>query len=380
VSLPPYPSVALEVQRLVQQADFGIADLLAYVSSDAALAATVLKVANSAVYGRGQIASLQQALSRLGASEVVRLALACGLAAVGRRSGVLGSLRRQAWQDSLASAVICQLLAERRKLDQDVAFASGLLHDFGWLIGISAIEDLIAERPEEPARSEADWSAMVQRWHVRLGIALAARWQLPDLLRQVIWLHHTQDSSKSAHAALVDLVAASDSVLRLLSQKPGLTAADLSGVLYLRGDEPEGLAEALPGLPAILHAFGGEPAEAQPPSKVAPPQTTLSDRQRPLTLAVSQVSPRRRGPYRMLGIAAGGWSMIGREPIPENQLIGLEVGDAPEPLRLWARTTLCAKEGEGWKLECKPFALDGVALGRWNELVRGAGAAKTSRP
>ena len=50
-SLPPYPAVALRVQNAMGRPDFGLAEVAHLVSADAALAADVLRCANSRCTG-----------------------------------------------------------------------------------------------------------------------------------------------------------------------------------------------------------------------------------------------------------------------------------------------------------------------------------------
>src|SRR5258708_1695564 len=95
--VPPYPAVALKLGEIVRRQSFGLPDILAVLSSDQSLVADVLRCANSAFFNRGQVTSLQQAVLRIGADEVGRLALAAGLASQIRSPGSLQILKRQIW-------------------------------------------------------------------------------------------------------------------------------------------------------------------------------------------------------------------------------------------------------------------------------------------
>jgi HD-like signal output (HDOD) protein len=375
VQVPPYPTVALKLQAVVREKDFGIADLLKHVSSDAALAANVLKLANSALYSRGGISSLPQALGMIGSVEVVRLALVEGLSGFSESAGSLLSLRRKLWQDGVASAVICQLLARKRGLSEDEAFIGGLLHDFGWLIGLGALEQALIEHPTVAPRSAGQWSIMLNRWHVRLGQALATKWKLPALLHEVIAHHHSPAQASPAHAALVELVALGDAVLGQLSTHAGLTADDLVQETGVSEAEAVALARALPEMPGFITAFGPPTSatSAEPaPSRLVSPGPLVPAGFRALSVAVMQVSPRKRGPYGVTAIGTSSCLLTGKEPLPVNQLIEVELQLQGRPLRLWARTVECREESGAFLLECKPFALNGEALKQWNDLYRNA--------
>src|SRR5882724_6862078 len=99
VAVPPYPAVAMKLGELVRRDAYGLPDLVKILASDAALAADLLRCANSSVYARGEpVTTLSQAVTRLGAQEVSRLALASALAAQNQAPGPLQTMKRQTWQ------------------------------------------------------------------------------------------------------------------------------------------------------------------------------------------------------------------------------------------------------------------------------------------
>jgi HD-like signal output (HDOD) protein len=372
VKVPPYPAVAIRLGEFVRREDYSLQDIINVVSADQALAAEVIRCANSALYGRGEVTSLQQAVKRVGANEVVRLALVSGLAAATRAAGGLISLKRRVWQDGVASAVICQVLARGRGLKSDDAFLCGLLHDFGWVLGLATLEEILHQHPEVAARDEQSWRALVDRLHIELGMVLAARWNLPELFSDAISLHHEADYAQSAHAATIEVVALSDKVVALLAERPHISAADLSQQLLLKPGEAEKLAAAIPEIPGMIAAFEAEPAGKQPPSKVVAPETTVPEGFKPMVLPVSMISPRKKGPFNLSGIAPHGWVMSSREPLAENQLIEVEFQAQAAKVKLWGKITLCNAEGALFRLECKPFVLNANVLQQWNELNKKA--------
>jgi HD-like signal output (HDOD) protein len=138
---------------------------------DPALAARVLKVANSAFYGSRTISSIDRALTMLGAVAVAGIAMVARfdttLAPRGRSHPSLLLLRRH----SLLTAVAARRLAERVRdggWDRESAFVLGLLHDLGWLVQLQTDGG-------PPVQAEGAASA----GHALLSAALFAHWQLP---------------------------------------------------------------------------------------------------------------------------------------------------------------------------------------------------------
>jgi len=368
--VPPYPSVALALRKLVSQENYGLDEVLTIVSNDPALVADVLRCANSAFFGRGSVTSLRQAVGRIGAQQIMRLALVSGLTGIVRTPGPLASLRRQAWETSLASAAISQRLAVLRKLPDESAFIAGLLHNFGWLIAIGTLEEMIARDPDAPARSESFWAGVIENCHTRLGLALAARWNLPALILDTIALHHQPDEP-SEFAPFVELMSISDRINDLLAAHPVVSADQLGVIPELTGVECESIARSLPQLPELITAFASD-GVAPSESMLLAPQTAMLDGYQPADLQVVKLGVRKSGPYKMVGIGPGGWVMKGAEPLLEKQLVEMEIARKPgaPPLRLWAKVDLCVSgESEGWEFSCKPFALSGQTLQDWNALL-----------
>ena len=85
--VPPYPAIALRLQRMLADERSSLNDLAKVVAADPALAATVLAAANAAVGASAPITKLDRAVARLGARTVGAIAMASGVsaAAVSRR-------------------------------------------------------------------------------------------------------------------------------------------------------------------------------------------------------------------------------------------------------------------------------------------------------
>ena len=98
IKVPLHPPVAMRLQKVVASGKFGAADLAKLVGEDQALAATLLRYANSPKYrGIEQITSLHDAITRMGAAEVCRAAYALSFASHATAPGPLAGLRRRWW-------------------------------------------------------------------------------------------------------------------------------------------------------------------------------------------------------------------------------------------------------------------------------------------
>ena len=74
--LPQFPSIATKVLRVLSHDDADVREISDFIRADAALAAGLLRTANSALYSfRSPITSIQNALMMLGFDEVRRFIL-----------------------------------------------------------------------------------------------------------------------------------------------------------------------------------------------------------------------------------------------------------------------------------------------------------------
>lgn len=382
VKIPPYPAVAFGIERLIRDGDYGLDDLARLVSSDQVLAADVLRAGNSAFYRRGDaVASVKQAVGRIGAKDVARLALASGLGAHATAAGRLAPLRRRVWLDALASALLCQALAKGRGLPPDVAFSAGLLHDFGKVIALACIEDLVARRGDLAPRTAEEWTATVDRYHLELGVVLAARWQLPPVLADVVSLHHAERIGAAADPRLVETVMAVDEVVRLLAERASLTADELSLASLVEPDEHGPIARAIEALPGFVASFeAGQAAGPAAPSLVAappPPAPSPAPSARgphPAPHEVLLTLGGKQHAYRILGIASTHFMLSGALAAPENMLMEMSVRCEP-PLEGYASVKLAWPEAGAFTLLVQPYALTGEQARRWRELVAASTAA-----
>lgn len=374
VKVPPYPAVAFKIEKLVQGGDFGLEDLAKLVTSDQVIGADVLRCANSAAYARGApVESVKAAVGRIGAKDVARIALASGLGPLATAPGRLASLRRRVWLDALASALLCQALARGRGLAPDVAFSAGLLHDFGKVVAIACVEDLIARHEDVEARSAEAWTEVVDRFHVELGVVMAARWELPPVLADVVSLHHADSSVAAAEPKLVEAVAAADEVVALLADRATLSPEELGLAALVSTNEHDAVARAIQALPAFIASFengqawraSGEDTLVAPPP--LPPPARREAPKAPAFPVVLSVSGHRHE-FRILGMASTHFMLAGPIAVPENLLLEMTVGSTP-PLTGFASVKLAWPEAGGYSLLVQPYALSGDAARRWRELV-----------
>jgi putative nucleotidyltransferase with HDIG domain len=362
VELPPYPAVALQIDRLVRGGDYGIDALARLVSSDQALAADLLRLANTAAYARGApVAALRPALTRVGADALARVALASSVGALAQARGPLAPLRRRVWQDALSAAFLARELARARGLPAEDAFTCGLLHDVGKVVALAGLERLAGGAQGRPRPAHV-WERVAERHHVVLGTALAARWELPAVVADAIAYHHDH-SDLAAAPEIVRVLAVIDPVVRLLGDRDHLDVSEASALASLTDPECDALARTIDLLPGIVAAFEREALPEPSPMLERPPAPAVCEAAPGVRFRIGGAEHAARG------FAAHQLVLSGPVPLPEGTLVECAPAAAPGAT-FHARVLASWPETAGYGSVLAPFALSGPALTHWQALAK----------
>ena len=217
-NFPTPPPVAMQVLQLAQDPEIELGRVADAVSADPAIAAKVMRIANSAMYARRrQSTNLRQALITLGLNATLTLALSFTLVSTLNRPS--GGFNFQAyWRRTILSAAWGKLLAtELGRRDAEEVFLAALLQDLGMLV----IDKLWPEVYEGIAPFKIEHARICQHEqncigsdHRSIGAALLKIWNMPAGLVQGV--QHSHDTS----AAGVES-----------ENKPFIRAVALSGLL-----------------------------------------------------------------------------------------------------------------------------------------------------
>jgi HD-like signal output (HDOD) protein len=192
--LPVIDQIGIQVRRAVASGDFDLREVENLINQEPALAAAVLRGANSAFYrGIQKVMTVGEAVARIGARQVANLVLL----ETQRKNFIsdtreLRELFRALWRHSVACAAGAEWLARRLHYEEiaDHAFVAGLLHDLGKLLLLRVVDELQADEPGQAALSDSLTRELLQSFHADRGAALMEAWELPDLYCRVAREHH----------------------------------------------------------------------------------------------------------------------------------------------------------------------------------------------
>lgn len=213
--LPPLPQ---SVQRLIEiiQDEVDCADELeSIIGYDQAVAAKVLKVANSSYYGfRKRVKTISRAIVIIGFDQAKSICL-CTLLMNFFSNGLQidPALRERLWKHAFATSKIAAEISKKRPwVPKEEATVLGLFHDIGHLAmaaffgeRFKLIMDMASRRKTPPLCVEMEFGLA----HTEVGKYLASRWALPESFQAVIEYHHSPERCDS-HKAEIRLIHLAD--------------------------------------------------------------------------------------------------------------------------------------------------------------------------
>ena len=231
-----------------------LGELTKIIEGDEELSASVARLTSSPAFTRqvGEKVSLPYAILRLGRDGVRCVCLTASLARVALRAGPLQALRRRVWRECLASALACQATGMARGLSPDDAYLVGLLHDFGKIVALLAVESDHAQ--DACTGEETFWVEVMERHHCDAGWIMTDLWRLPDSVQSITARHHLPADGEPLHEVvqLVDVV-----VERAARQGWQITAEEIGAIAGVRSeDEAMALRIGLARHPYFLASIG----------------------------------------------------------------------------------------------------------------------------
>lgn len=205
--LPTMPETAAEVIRLTGDPEVDIGEVGEVIHRDAALAAEILKVSNSAFYGMRQvIGTIKLALVILGVWEVRNVVLAVSVIdAFGDKDKLRELTRDGFWEHSFRVGAIAKRLGSHLELSfQGEDFVAGLLHDIGKLVLLNQLEEEYRSIYNASKQGGGNLSALEMDAlgfdHADAGAALLRFWDMPEALADALAFHHARDDQALADA------------------------------------------------------------------------------------------------------------------------------------------------------------------------------------
>jgi len=261
VDLPSFPEIAIRVRRILSDPTSSVEQVVRVVGSEPALAARLLRIANSASLNRSgrQVSDLRTAINRIGYNMVRSASISFSMAQI-RNSNKLAGLEHHLtdlWQRSTMVAAFAYVLARNcTKVNPDEAMLTGMMHGIGKLYVLTRAID----HPELFASTET-LNQIIDEWHASIGKAILENWDFSESMAQAVG--EQADFSRVHEGApdLTDVVSVAILMAPHAADIPALAASlnDLGAAKRLGLDEAKTLdvmRESAAEVTALSQALG----------------------------------------------------------------------------------------------------------------------------
>ncbi|MFZ1954662.1 MAG: HDOD domain-containing protein [Desulfobacterales bacterium] len=241
--LPSMPQIVFKAHEIMEDPNSSTRKVAELIETDQAIAAKVLKMANSAYYGMsGKVSSVQHAAVVLGdkaLSELVTLAGTSRL--LGNKLYGYAMDSGELWRHSMTVAFGSKIIAQQHmpQLEND-AFSVGLIHDVGKLVLDRPVLNRKSLFDEFMAAGDKTFLSAENRIlgfdHAEIGYDICQQWQIPDTLAKAIRYHHRPNAA--ADDSLVCIVSMADTIANMAAamNMAGRIQSGIDAVMYMVDD------------------------------------------------------------------------------------------------------------------------------------------------
>lgn len=197
VDIPPLSPVIVDVLNLLNSnEDINYPLLESKIIQEPFLTGRVLGLANSSFFGMpSEVGSIKEACFILGVNVIRNLIIASAViekfpSDSGTNLDIAGL-----WKHSVGTAAAAKVMARYAKMDQELAFTAGLLHDIGKMILDTHFTNHYTEVLSYQAQHDCFISDAEQVVlgidHSEVGAMITKRWNLPSQISDSIRFHHS---------------------------------------------------------------------------------------------------------------------------------------------------------------------------------------------
>ena len=224
LELPMFSGTAVRIQKAFQVEEVDIEQIVRLISSDPAIAARVLELANSAaIRGAIQIKDLRQAVIRMGDKLVQSSVMTFAMRQVESNDGLSQSAKtalRALWVESIELAARCYVIArEFTKLKANEALLTGLLSVIGRLY-------IMLKSREQGIEDDPELEKVLDDWHPAISKAIAESWNMSDQLTEALEMQLETDPPLREEASLAEVLCAARLFLRYEASGDELVASE----------------------------------------------------------------------------------------------------------------------------------------------------------
>ena len=206
--LPPFSPILNRLIASLAHQDVSFAAISGLIEKDTVLAGNLLKLVNSALYGRVcTITSVRHAVSLLGVNKLRNATLGMSVARMWNQVKAPPGWSMASFNlHSAGTAILSDLLVQKLPVDDaEGAFAAGLFHDLGWLLVALSSPDEFKIAANPAGGSAVDESEIFGVSHAELSAQALAVWNLPEPIQNAVRYHVRPEEDPGAGSDRIPL-------------------------------------------------------------------------------------------------------------------------------------------------------------------------------
>jgi len=222
--IPTLPTIFYEFSKLINNPYVSNRQVAALIKKDQAMVVKILRLSNSALYGKRQeIKDLTNAITYLGLETLKNIILQISLVRIFKFEGsdIPDFSPSVFWEHSIATAYFSGVIEKKLKLPHNENFyIGGLLHDIGKVLIYEfypeKMEEIVLLMIEEEIPDYEAEKEVLGVDHAEIGGVLAEKWKFEKDIIHCIFYHHSLLRSK------LDLTTTIVSLSNLFAKKAGI--------------------------------------------------------------------------------------------------------------------------------------------------------------
>jgi HD-like signal output (HDOD) protein len=229
VNLPCFPDVVIRIRQALEDPNTRVGQAVRIVGAEPRLAARLLQTANSAIFNQSgkPITELRTAITRLGNRLVQSSAMAFAVQQLRLTPALrsIGKPLKSLWEESVAVAAICQVVARRTAVNADEAFLTGLLH------GIGRLYIMVRTASGSPAvRIDSSLLELIDGWHPSIGKAVLENWGFSEAMADAVANQYQYDYGGKTPPDHTDVLVVGVVLAQAMRDRSGVRDADIASI------------------------------------------------------------------------------------------------------------------------------------------------------
>ena len=203
-NIPPLPDILVRLESKIEDPKSNISDISILIETEPILAGRMIQLSNSVFFNRSgnKVENLSQAIIRLGLKMILDLAYTLEVPKLFMKGK--GLKQNKFWEHSLAVAIMSRILSQRLeglRIEQDMCYLSGLMHDIGIMVFNYLIPEEYAKFLKQIGGTESSLHDLESQKfgisHPELGSVFIQKWwPVPEEVVTSVGMHYLTMSNQ----------------------------------------------------------------------------------------------------------------------------------------------------------------------------------------